>query len=139
MSDAGKSLRTYLLTQPSVTALVGNRIYASDLPQNYKLPAITYHVISKVDEYSLNGALDLATVRVQLDCYGEGRSDAKATAEAVRLACTGYIGEMGADFAQTCHLDTEREETAGPRDSSGRYRHLVSQDWIIAVTESTPT
>ena len=139
MSDAGKAFRTYLQTKSGVTNLISTRMYPDNLPENHTLPCAVYYVISDVKEHHLGGAAALATVRIQVDCYAATRTGANALAEAIRDAADGYSGAAGDERFQTCHLETQRYDTDTPADGSDLYRYLVSQDWMISLTESAPS
>lgn len=139
MSDGGKAFRTYLLTKSGVTNLISTRIYPDALPQNPTIPCAVYYVISDNPDHHFTGASQLTVLRIQLDCYAVTRLAANALSEAMRNAADGYRGAMGSEVAHMCHLDSKRYETDDPRDASDSYRYVVSQDWILALTETVPT
>jgi hypothetical protein len=64
------AVRRFLASQPTVTALVGQRIYQLILPQNPTLPAIRLQVISEPPNYHLRGKVDATRTRIQVDAYG---------------------------------------------------------------------
>jgi hypothetical protein len=139
MSNAGRGFRTYLLTKSGVTDEVGTRIHRDHLPQDPTLPAVVFHVISDVKEHHMGGASLLAMARVQLDVIAETFGAAQDAAEAIRNAADGYSGTMGSEYAQTCQLDSQQHEAEDPQDASDAYRWVISQDWIISITETAPT
>jgi hypothetical protein len=139
MSDGGKAFRTYILTKTGVSSLISTRMYPDYLPQTPTLPAVVYHVISNVPEHHLGGAAALTTLRIQANLYATSRSGANTLAEAMRNAANGYTGAMGAEYAQTCRLDVTRYDTDEPADGSDLHRYVVSQDWILSITETAPT
>lgn len=139
MSDIGKAVRTYLLTKSGVTTLVNQRIYPDVLPQNAKLPAVVFFVVSNHPEHHMGGGSTLTQARVQVDCYASTRLGANALGEAIRNAMDGTTGTFGAQFAQTCHLDMRQYFYDPPEDKSDVGRYGETQDWLIAVTETAPT
>lgn len=79
-------LYTLLSGDAGVSALVSNRIYPLAAPQQADLPFVVYTRISSGREYTLSGATGLENPRMQVDCYAETYSSAKAISEAVVTA-----------------------------------------------------
>lgn len=90
-----KDLKTYLLAQAGVSALVGTRVYASHLPQQPTLPAITFNRITGQRELMHSGRSGLAHPQFQVDCWADDYTEVKQLAEQVRLVLEGYGGSMG--------------------------------------------
>lgn len=111
---------------PSVTGLVGARIYPMQMPQGTVLPAVTYQRISTVRAQGFAGSLGLADPRIQIDAWAETYPVAKALGHAVRQALDGYTAPGVAALI----LD-ERDLI----DAEGR-RHRVSQDFSLWVDEA---
>ena len=81
-------LRSVLVTDPAVAALVGTRAYQTALPREPTFPAITYQMVSRVQD-SLTG---IVQARVQYTCMAESWRGAADLADAVRCALHGYRG-----------------------------------------------
>lgn len=92
MSDVGVDLRTILLADPDVAALIGTRVYPGVLPQNPTMPAVTYTVVSGVSGVTTDGPDRLANPRVQVDCWGGDYIEMYNTFKAVRNRLLGYSG-----------------------------------------------
>lgn len=90
-----EALYAHLVGTAGVAALVSTRIYPQTIPQDVALPAIAYQRISGVREYSQSGPSQLAHPRFQLTCQAATYAGAKALANAVRAALSGYKGTMG--------------------------------------------
>jgi len=90
------ALRTALLSDPAVLALVGNRIYPSKIPQanTWSGPAITYQRISKVSDVDLEGNVGPEQIRVQLDCWDVTWTGMRSLAEAVQHKANGFSGPI---------------------------------------------
>ena len=86
----------YLLSQPTVSALIGDRLYPARLPQGVTLPAVTYQWIARVASVTYEGAADLARGRIQIDCWATSYAAMVSLAKAIRAALSGYRGAMGA-------------------------------------------
>ena len=81
-------LRSVLVADPAVAALVGTRAYQTALPREPTFPAITYQMVSRVQD-SLTG---LVQARVQYTCLATTWKGAAELADAVRCALHGYRG-----------------------------------------------
>jgi hypothetical protein len=89
-------LRTYLLAQPAVTALIGARLFPLRLPQGAAFPALTYQRVAGGEDVTHQGRSGLGRARMQLDCWAATYGQAIALADAVKDALVGYRGAMGA-------------------------------------------
>ena len=81
-------LRSVLVADPAVAALVGTRAYQTALPREPTFPAVTYQMVSRVQD-SLTG---LVQARVQYTCLATTWKGAADLADAVRCALHGYRG-----------------------------------------------
>lgn len=88
-------LRTHLLTESTITSLVGARIYPVLLPQAPTFPAMTYQRVSGSRVQSLTGPSGMAHPRFQIDCWAQTYDGAKELAAAVMTELDGYRGTMG--------------------------------------------
>jgi len=115
------AIRTRLLAVAGVSDLVGTgsaaRVWPMKLPQHPppKYPAITYQLVSGAPDYDLDSASGLAHVRIQIDCWGRdataatgGYRKARALAEAVRAALSGYSGTVSSVVIQQVTLLNRR-------------------------------
>lgn len=77
-----------LLNVPGVTALVGTRKAASQLPQGTTYPAIVYTVVSCVPEPNLDYSNDaqLARARIQVNALARSVPELKSIQSAIRTA-----------------------------------------------------
>jgi hypothetical protein len=92
------SLRTYLIAQPAISALIGTRFYPMYLPQGGTLPAITYQAITGSEGNTYEGASGLAQARIQFDLWATTKAQTLALAKALRDAlATVTAGWMGAE------------------------------------------
>ena len=126
-----KDLRDYLLADSTITALVGQRVYVEELPQNSPLPAITFLRVNVDHDHDLEGETGLATARFQIDSWADSPLNALALAERVRLRLDGYQGTMGSTTVQSILLDAEREW-------SEEIEARVLQEFLVSYTEAVP-
>lgn len=87
-----EAVRSILISYPSVTDLVGTRVYQDRMPQNAALPAIVFSTTNTVYNDTKSGASTLDEVYVQFDILQErGQSVSVETiAEEVRRILDRY-------------------------------------------------
>ena len=132
-----QGLVAHLLADGPVAAIIGTAVHPGKIPQGAPLPAIVYSRSSSIRENTLAGPSDLVKVRMRLDCWHTTYADAKALADAVRIALNG-VGLssprlLGAEPVQMVTLDTDGDVPSFEGDES---EHRVAQDWTIIHTET---
>jgi hypothetical protein len=106
-----EGLNNFLENSAPVSALVGARIYAGQLPElkaATDLPAIVYKEIHGDGEFSMDGPDQLQYSRMQFSCYGKVYSDAKKVARTLRLELENFTGALS-DGTQVQHMIRESE------------------------------
>lgn len=109
-----------LIADPSVAAIVSDRVYPLVRPQSFPAPAVTLQRITVTPVNSLDTALySIAENRVQVDSWDVTYMGARTLADACRAAinAAGHI------------LDTELDNFAPDAPLSGVYR--ITQDYSI--------
>jgi hypothetical protein len=139
-ADLEAELRAFLIADPGVSALVGQRVYPAPAPQNATMPFITFQRISVSREYTLAGPAGLAGVLMQIDGWADAPeydgnyAVTKEIATAVRLCLEGYAGLFTSIYVQEITVDNERD-IFEPQDKTRR----ASLDFRIwHVEEVTP-
>lgn len=125
-----EALRTYLLTQSGLTALVSNRIYFLKLPQGSDLPAV---VIQKIDSPKIHGfSSDIgAMTRIQTTSWALTYTEVSAVQEQIRTATQNYMNQtMGSVPVKNIELDEGPDQY---EDDTGRYGKII--DLLIYHTE----
>lgn len=89
-----EALATKLRETANVNALVGNRIYPTKAPQGTNTPHVIYDLLGGADVAGHDGWESLRTGRISYTCLAPTYGAAKAVAEAVRLALTGFRGVL---------------------------------------------
>ncbi len=121
-------LRSVLVADPAVAALVGTRAYQTALPREPTFPAITYQMVSRVQD-SLTG---IVQARMQYTCLATTWKGAADLADAVRCGLHGYRGVR--DGARI-----EEIQYAGQHDdydeTTGIY--WIPVDMIVTYLEET--
>jgi len=93
-----EGLVTYLLAQPTVTAIIGDRLQPNPPPEQVDsttYPCVAYTVPSDVpQERALDGSYGGLQMRIVFDCFGLRFLDAANLARAVNAVLDGFIGTL---------------------------------------------
>jgi hypothetical protein len=91
-----QGLRSYLLANASIAAIVGTKVYPLRLPQKVDLVppscAIVLTLVDDIGEAHLRGPNALSRARIQVDCWAKQYDDAVALASFCRQRIDGYSG-----------------------------------------------
>lgn len=112
MATIEEALRTLLLSDSTVSGLVGTRVYPMQLPLDCTLPAISYSKISSPN----NHLIDVASPRFQFSCFAEDYLEVQQLKTAVVSALNRYKGvASGIHIKQIVFQDAsdDYEETTG--------------------------
>lgn len=94
MAGAEEALFAILSNDAGVTAIVGDRIYPLQTPEEGQYPALSYWRVDGPREHALDGPAGLARPRMQVDAWANDFRTAKAAIEAVIEALDGYRGTV---------------------------------------------
>jgi hypothetical protein len=136
--DVEEALFSYLSTYAGLAALVGTRIYPILLPQNPTLPAVTYQMISGIDDHCISEDPDNTEARFQFTAWGTSAASARAVAKQIKKAFKNFTGLMGgADGVQIGHaLQTGRyDRTDKMPDGTVIYSRI--EDYMIMYDDPT--
>jgi hypothetical protein len=87
-----EALRSIIIADEDVTALIGDRCYGVKMPQSPTLPLAVMTRVSSDPGYHLSAQTNISMARIQIDSWGASLSEARDLAEAVRLAISAYRG-----------------------------------------------
>ena len=112
MATLLETLRTRLLADAPVAALVGTKVFPLVIPQGEQPPAVVLTVVSDVPATSLTGdpAELLREYRVQVDTYSKRYADAQQLAAAVGLVL-GRLAEAELSANRESARDLYDDET----------------------------
>jgi hypothetical protein len=132
MKDIRPALRTYLLSDPTVSGMVGGaRIYHVRLDQDVVEPSVVFVKVSETGDYHLAGDSGLGLLRMQIDAWAQKSDQATELANAVYDRLTGARTRVelgGADY-----VDLRGVFLANGRDDYDDVVQLfrTSRDFII--------
>lgn len=128
-------LRTKLLSDATVAAILATRLYPVILPQNTIFPAATYQIIDTPRDNTLDGPSGLARPKIQFTLWATKADNVKALARAIRLALNGFKGTLpdGSDVKSVL-LEDERETY-----ESDVNLHRIDLDFVVWFDETSAT
>ena len=127
MIDIRTALRTFLLDDPAVSALVGGeRIHHARMPENQVAPSVVFYKVSEFGDYHMGGDSGLGHVRMQVDSWAQNADAAVELANAVFDRISGASGPMGSATVWGIFLDSGRDDY----DSVARM-FRISRDFMI--------
>lgn len=137
MADVGESLRTRLLADANVAALVSSRMYPDELPQNTTIPAIAYRVISTTHVHTINGPkAGFRRSRITIECFASTRPVANDLANKARLAVVDWYGDASGVDVRAVEMDSgETYFTEQNTEGSHELRYVTTQDVALTFTE----
>lgn len=131
MTNVLSSLRTFLLAQSAVTALLGSApaVYVVHVPPATARPYVVIHGISGEGHHHLRGASAIGSPLVQVECWAADGLAADAIADAVQSAVDGYRGRMDQLVVKGAFKRDRRGPLAtDPQDGSALPLYSVQLD-----------
>lgn len=104
-----QGLIQFLLSQTTLTAIVGQAIYVDIAPHDGPLPQIIVQQISGTEDVTFDGPLNMGKDRYQLSCWSDTTAQAESLAIALRNVLNGVQTALGTQFAQWIEVLDERD------------------------------
>jgi hypothetical protein len=93
IKDIRPALRTFLLADAGIRAVVGNaRVFEYLLPQGVRDTSLVYQAVSELGDHHMQGPSGLTAIRMQIDAYAELRDTATTLANGVKGRLDGFRG-----------------------------------------------
>lgn len=129
-------LKTLLLADAGVSALLGSRLYSVVLPRSYQFPASVYHVYGTSLTYTFAGPDNVAETLVQYDVYGVDATSTRNVADAIRGVLDSYTGTLANGMnVQAVYLQQDLDMPHVPDAAAkGVTYHIVLQFRVIHTT-----
>ena len=133
MADLVQELRTYLVSDGTVTAAVALRIYQDRLPQGMNtMPAVVLDEISGGDNQEIGGVSVIVTTRIRARCYADTPSGAASVRQLIRVLMAPYRGAMGTVFICDVELSGKGNGIDPPIDGGDQtWRPYKWQDFLF--------
>lgn len=126
-------MRALLMAYAPITSIVGQQVFAGDIPQGATLPAISIREISRIEQLtaSLAQPTVLVTARVQVTVHAKSYPDQKALLMAAKLGPGGHTGTISGVAVRSVLRDIVGPDMSDP--DAGIYDQ--SRDFKVAYIE----
>lgn len=138
MSDIKEAIRTRILADAGIAAIVGSRLSFGSSDQGDGKPRVVINQIFGEHPHHLLAAAGVAKGFFQISCFAGSSVTASQVMELIRLRMDGFRGMIGEVEVQMCHLDSARSFRHPPANASDAGEHEVSHDYNIGWTISVP-
>ena len=128
-------VRTALVADASVFAVVGSRIYPVLAPSSAALPLITWRRSSVLRTMGLGGPTGVTTVTLSLEIYAETYQAVRELADLCRLALDGYGATVDNVIVSNVSLDNESDGFVQLQGGESAPFLSVSQTYSILWQE----
>lgn len=127
------ALLKHLLAQAALSALVGERIYYVNAPQDVRTPYIVFFKVSATRERSLTGTSHFVNSRFQFSIFSETYYEAKQIAGQIQLALQDKNNEIiGGDNGVRVSIQYDNEQDLYESES-GLYH--IPVEYLIDYNE----
>lgn len=125
-----------LTSNPAVSGLVAARVYKSELPRGYVLPAIAIHRYGGTREYQADGPIALREDQIQLDCYAQDAETAQQVAEAVKALLDPFTGVLpDGSVVRACYIERDMDMPFLPHaDAKGIANRSMLGYRVVSVS-----
>lgn len=130
MLDIRPALRTFLLEDAAIAAVVIDRVYPGKIPQGVSATSIVYTRVSGGGDYHMQGLSGFARHRYQIDAWAPTGNGAASLADLIRDRIDGYRGAMGEVTVHGIFFEDQREDY----DDQARL-HRTGRDYFIDFAE----
>ena len=129
---------TLLRSDPSVTNIVGQRIFADNAPQDDDLPIVVLTISNTNARATIDNChIKLYSARMKVDIVCSSRSVAEDAQEAIEDALVGYTSSDNTHPIQGITVDSGTSwELLDPADGSDERGYWCSQEFFINYARS---
>lgn len=138
MMRIDEALRTYLLTNAALTAVVGTRIYPLTYPQDGTLPAVVYQQVSLVPYFAHDGEMGTDEAHFHISSFSANYGQAHDVADKVRTALRPIMtapGMMGDVPVGSVQLENEFDVSAAEEFEPLSAYHVLSEYMLLVDPE----
>lgn len=126
-------IRTILVSNSGVSALVSSRVYPRIIPAKTTLPAIAYQKISGNKMHHLGGEAGHAQPTYEISCWSDGYDEAVAVSLAVMAALKDYSGTSDSTVFQwiTVIGDDDAFEIDPDQEQATRFGRRIDIECFV--------
>lgn len=137
-----EAVRAWLVSQASVTSLVGSNVYFGVPSQLAAYPCLVILVPTRSYGHNLAGADGTSVATVEITGLGLRESQCVAMAEAIRNFADGFQGVQSGVPIMSCLLDDPAEADpvpVPPPDGSDQFIYQITLDYRVKHRVAKPT
>lgn len=120
-----------VISDSSVTSLVGHRVYPQLAPAVDDLPFVTWRRSAITREQTLGLPMGVPKVSVDYVVFAETYIEARKIADAIRAVLDGYGGTFDNTEVKQVSLETESDDVAALDGSEVPNAYAVSQTYDV--------
>lgn len=138
MADILQSVRSYLLTKPTITGIVGQRIYFVRRPQKSSVPSVTLFKSSEDHGHELSRRSGAVWTRIQVECFSTLYLTSAELAEAVYQCGIDALrgSTYGVDIRGVQVEDGRRDYTIDDSDGGDDHIYVSQFDFRVCYLEA---
>lgn len=129
-------LRSRLLANSSVSALVGSRVYAVAAPAAAPLPLVTWRRSGITRSQTLSGPVGVPQVTIEYQIYAATYEAARDVADAMRVVLDGYAGTVDNTTIRHTSLENEVDEFVQLQGSEMPVVYQITQNYDVLWQET---
>ena len=114
------ALTIRLKSTSALTALIAQRIFPDEAPQNTTLPYLIYLYVSDVKLHTLTGQYDQEEPMIQFTAYASTKSAARAITNQVKIALSDFQGTLSGIYFSYIRLENEMSSLITSSDGTIR-------------------
>jgi len=137
MADTGawRIIRNRLTTATGADAYFDGRVYPVMLPQNAKLPAATYQVVTAPREHAMGADPGSVHARVQVDVYAESYLGTASGRKRATDALSRFAGTASGVTVHDIYIDNERDAFIDQLEDGRRKVWRRPLDFLVHYEE----
>lgn len=126
-----KAIRSVLINDAPITALLSARVYPQRRPTKTALPAIVYQMVFQSINQALEAQSGIRRSRMSIEVMDDTYGDTKILRAAVEAALIDYSGTVEDEIIHSTRLESsvDIDEANDPASQFGTYRTIM--DFII--------
>lgn len=132
-------LRTYIIGQASISAVISTRMFLLNAPQGATRPLVVYRLMGSQPHKLIRNYCGLTTDTFEIDCQSYTDTGAMALKELIRTKLDTYRGTMGSTWVSSCNMTDESNDYT--TDQAGRDKGVYHclMEFEITHSETVPS
>lgn len=126
-----QAVYTLLVGEPTVSALVGTRIYPDEAPQDAAFPFVVYSQADRQSTMTYGGPVELDAWSMTIEVEAETKASVRATSQAIRTKMLGFRGTASGLLIRGVFDQSESGSLEIPQHADERGVFSVQMDFTI--------